>query len=210
MSREILLVNCYRERAAEKIAGYRAWLEQAAAAASGEKFVVREALAGQAWPGSRESAAVILSGSQKMVGDGEVEPSLLEFLAANRKPLLGVCYGHQALAAAFGAWVRRDLASHLGEETVRIAAGGGIFSGFPASFPMHESHEEIVVRDPALKRNFALLAESGSGLVEAIAHRERPLFGVQFHPERSGELGVRLLANFLRIAQHEAANYRDA
>ena len=128
----------------------------------------------------------------------------------NRKPLLGVCYGHQALAAAFGAWVRRDLASHLGEETVRIAAGGGIFSGFPASFPMHESHEEIVVRDPALKRNFALLAESGSGLVEAIAHRERPLFGVQFHPERSGELGVRLLANFLRIAQHEAANYRDA
>ncbi len=209
MRRELLLVNCYREGAAEKIAGYRAWLEQAFAA-SREKFAVREALASRAWPGSGEYAAVILSGSQKMVGAGEVEPSLLEFLAASRKPLLGVCYGHQALAAAFGACVRRDLASHLGEETVRVAAGGGIFSGFPACFPMHESHEEIVARDPALERNFTLLAESGSGLVEAIAHKEWPLFGVQFHPERSGELGVKLLANFLRIVQHEAANYRDA
>lgn len=198
MERDILLVNCYRERAAEKIAGYREWLGKAAAACR-VAIAVREVPSGNAWPDPRDFAAVILSGSQKMVGGGEVEPSLLEFLAANRRPLLGVCYGHQALAAAFGACVRRDAASHLGEETVRVSAGGGIFAGFPPSFPMHESHEEIVVRDPALERNFSLLAESGAGLVEAIAHKNWPLFGVQFHPERSGELGVKLLVNFLNL-----------
>jgi anthranilate synthase component 2 len=64
---------------------------------------------------------------------------------------------------------------------------------------MRESHEEIVVRDNALERNFSILAESGGGLVEAIAHRDLPLYGVQFHPEKSGELGIKLLMNFLKM-----------
>jgi imidazoleglycerol phosphate synthase glutamine amidotransferase subunit HisH len=73
---------------------------------------------------------------------------------------------------------------------------------------MHESHEEIVVRDDLLERDFCVLAESGAGLVEAIAHRRSPLYGVQFHPERSGELGVKLLVNFLNMIRNQTSDVR--
>lgn len=194
---KLLLINCYREPAGGKIAGYRDWL-YAGAAAAGIGIELVESDDGR--PGSAGSAAAaIVSGSQKMVGDNEAGAALLEFLAGWRRPLLGICFGHQALARAFGATVRRDGTKHLGAEEVRAGEGVGLFAGFPPAFPMHESHEEIVVRDSALDHRFRVTAESGAGLVEAIVHRRRPLYGVQFHPERSGERGVKLLANFLKM-----------
>jgi anthranilate/para-aminobenzoate synthase component II len=198
MKRNILLVNCYREQAGEKIKGYLDWLAAAASAAGMELGIAAAADRDGMEPG-READAVVVSGSQKMVGDGEAEPGLLGFLAGCRRPLLGVCYGHQALAAAFGCRVQRDARPHLGDEEVLVKRAAGLFSGFPPAFTMRESHEEIVARDAALEKNFRVLASGGGGLVEAIAHREYPLFGVQFHPEKSGELGVRLLVNFLNM-----------
>lgn len=207
MNMKLLLINCYREQAGDKIAGYRDWLRAGAEAAG---IVIEPMEIGDDRIEPDMGTAAIVSGSQKMVGDNEAGTALLEFLAGWRRPLLGICFGHQALARAFGATVRRDDTKHLGAGEVRAGAAAGLFAGFPPAFPMHESHEEIVVRDAALEREFHVLAVSGAGLVEAIVHRRRPLYGVQFHPERSAELGVRLLVNFLRIAQHEAANYRDA
>lgn len=198
MKMKLLLINCYREQASEKIAGYRDWL-RAGAAAAGIGIEPVESDDGRPGSAGRDAAAAILSGSQKMVGDGEAGAALLEFLAGRRRPLLGICFGHQALARAFGATVRRDGTKHLGAEEVRAGEGGGLFAGFPPAFFMHESHEEIVVRDAALERRFLVTAEGGAGQVEAIVHRRRPLYGVQFHPERSGEFGVKLLANFLKM-----------
>ncbi len=66
---------------------------------------------------------------------------------------------------------------------------------------MRESHEEIVVRDQALEENFHVLAQTPPGRVEAIVHREYPLYGVQFHPEKSGEPGIKLLVNFLKMIE---------
>jgi GMP synthase-like glutamine amidotransferase len=199
MKKKILLVNCYRESAAEKIRGYYEWLK-AAAGVAGVELEIQEIGDQGPFPAGKDFAAAVVSGSQKMVGDGEVEPGLARWLGQCRRPLLGVCYGHQALAHAFGCPVRRDEVKHLGDEEVRVAAAAGPFSGFPQAFPMRESHEEIVVNGPELARSFVILAESGPGQVEAIRHREYPLFGVQFHPEKSGELGVRLLVNFLNIS----------
>jgi GMP synthase-like glutamine amidotransferase len=194
----ILLVNCYREKAGEKIRGYHDWLKAAARLADVELEIGETGDKGP-FPEGREFAAVVVSGSQKMVGDGEVEPGLARWLRHCRRSLLGVCYGHQALAHTFGCPVKRDKVKHLGDEEVRVAAAAGLFAGFPGAFPMRESHEEIVVRGPELEQGFFILAESGPGLVEAIQHREYPLFGVQFHPEKSGELGVKLLVNFLKM-----------
>ena len=198
MKKNVLLVNCYREQAGEKIKGYHGWLA-AAASAAGMELVVAEALERDGSGLSREIDGVIVSGSQKMVGDGEAEAGLLAFLANNRRPLLGICYGHQALARAFGCRVIRDAVKHLGDEDIFLNKTDPLFSAFPPVFKMSESHEEIVVRNYDLEKEFMVLAESRHGLVEAIRHRERPLLGVQFHPEKSGDLGVRLLANFLRM-----------
>ncbi|MHB8054237.1 MAG: type 1 glutamine amidotransferase [Candidatus Aminicenantales bacterium] len=194
----LLLVNCYREGTAEKLKSYRNWLRKGDDAL-GLELEIRVTTEGEPLPGAGEFSAVILSGSHKMVGEGEIEAGLIDFLRSNRRPLLGICYGHQALARAFGGFVKKDRVKHHGNEKIRIERPQGLFSGFPGSFEMSESHEEIVARDGALIKKFHVLAESGPGLVEAIRHRERPLYGVQFHPERSGVSGVRLLANFLNM-----------
>jgi GMP synthase-like glutamine amidotransferase len=198
MKKNLLLINCYREKAEEKIKGYREWLHEGAAAA-GMQLAISDASDRPPMPAAGEFSALLVSGSQKMVGDGEVEAGLLEFLAGNRRPLLGICYGHQVLARAFGCLVTRDGKKHLGDEDIDLKKADRLFSGFPAVFKMRESHEEIVARDPALEGNFHVLAHNASGRVEAIVHREYPLYGVQFHPEKSGDLGIKLLVNFLKM-----------
>ncbi len=198
MKKSILLINCYREEAEKKISGYHDWL-QAGAAGVEMELAVQDAADRQVLPPDGDFAAVIVSGSQKMVGDGEVEPGLLDFLKSCRWPLLGICYGHQALAKAFGCLVKRDEAKHLGEEEIFLNKTDPLFATFPHMFKMSASHEEIVVREYDLEKEFMVLAESRYGLVEAILHRRFPLYGVQFHPEKSGEPGVRLLVNFLSL-----------
>jgi len=202
METKLLLVNCYREKVEDKIESYRVWL-RAAADAAGVDLAVLEAGDRELLPDASGFGSCIVSGSQKMIANGEAEPGLIAFLKSNRRPLLGICYGHQALARACGALVERDALKHLGDEEVLLNKADPLFAAFPPVFKMAESHEEIVARDNALERNFMVLAETRSGLVEAIRHREYPLYGVQFHPEKSGALGVKLLANFLQLIKTE-------
>jgi anthranilate synthase component 2 len=203
MKKNLLLVNCYREKAQEKIEGYHSWLH-AGAAAAGMELEILDAVDREALPEAGEFFAVVVSGSQKMVGGGEVEAGLVDFLKRNSRPLLGICYGHQVLARAFGCRVKKDAQKHLGAEEVLATVRHDLFSGFPAVFKMPESHEEIVVRDSALEKNFLVLAENPAGLVEAVVHRRFPLHGVQFHPEKSEEFGIRLLVNFLKMADQKS------
>jgi len=198
IKKKLLLVNCYREERDVKIEGYVTWLN-AAAASGGVGLNMELSTDDGPLDAAGDFAAVVVTGSQKMAGDNEIGAGLLEFLKGNRRPLLGICFGHQALAAAFGALVRRDGRKHLGEEEVLVKKASGLFAGFPPAFKMRQSHEEIVVRDAALEKNFLVTAQNASGRVEAIAHRDLPLYGVQFHPEKSGELGAKLLGNFLKM-----------
>ncbi len=198
MKKKLVLVNCFRENAQDKIKGYHAWLK-AGAAGAGIELAILDARDREALPLAGESSAVVVSGSQKMVGDNDAEAGLLDFLKKYRRPLLGICYGHQVLARAFGCRVKKDGQKHLGDEEIMLKKADALFAAFPAVFRMRESHEEIVARDGALDKNFLVLAENSTGLVEAIVHREHPFYGVQFHPEKSGEFGIRLLVNFLRL-----------
>jgi anthranilate synthase component 2 len=125
---------------------------------------------------------------------------ILELIRLDRDvPLLGVCLGHQALGEAFGARIVRGAAPVHGKVTAVRHEGNGLFAGCPAPMQTARYHSLIVERD-SLPDVFRVDAESDDGVVMALSHRERPLYGIQFHPESYGTAGGdRIITNFLEV-----------
>ncbi len=115
-------------------------------------------------------------------------------------PLLGVCLGHQALAVFHGGVVDRAPEPRHGKSSNMAHDGSALFEGLPTPFEAGRYHS-LVVREEALPAELVVTARSEDGLVMALAHRGKPVFGVQFHPESVlTPQGERLLENFLRGA----------
>jgi anthranilate synthase component II len=119
---------------------------------------------------------------------------------AGSVPVLGVCLGHQAIGQAMGGRiVRAPVPMHGKVSRIRHNAAG-VFAGLANPFGATRYHSLIVDRT-GLPRSLTVTAETEDGIVMGIAHRERPLHGVQFHPESiASEGGHDLLRNFLRLA----------
>jgi anthranilate synthase/aminodeoxychorismate synthase-like glutamine amidotransferase len=115
------------------------------------------------------------------------------------RAILGVCLGHQAIAAAFGAAVVRTEPCHGRTSAVRHD-GGELWRGVPDGAPFCRYHSLCV--DPAtLPRDLIADARTDDGVIMGLRHAAHPTFGVQFHPESfRSPLGRTLLANFLREA----------
>jgi len=122
-------------------------------------------------------------------------------------PMLGVCLGHQTIAAAYGASIVRAPEPIHGRTSQIRHDGRGVFAGLPDPLTATRYHS-LVVDPETLPDELDVTAQSDDGVVMAIAHREFPLFGVQFHPEsvltRSGHA---LLASFLSIAGIPVRSY---
>src|SRR5438445_536565 len=129
----------------------------------------------------------------------EDEDPQATFSKLNR-PFLGICFGHQLIGAAYGSEVV-DLGHTVREfKEVKLLGSDPVFEGLPSSIRVSESHRQALTRVP---QGFRLLAESATSQVEAIGHQTRPIYGLQFHPERSDEKhphGRIILQNFLRLA----------
>ncbi len=114
--------------------------------------------------------------------------------ARGRRPLLGVCLGHQALAAAFGGRVGRAPSPVHGRTSPVFHDRSGSFRGIPSPFPAARYHSLAVLRVP---RGFGVTAWLAGGLVMGIRGGEAE--GWQFHPESyMTEVGMALLRNWLR------------
>jgi anthranilate synthase/aminodeoxychorismate synthase-like glutamine amidotransferase len=125
----------------------------------------------------------------------------LELIArlAGKIPILGVCLGHQAIGQAFGGRVVRAPRVMHGKTSPIEHDGAGLFAGIPS--PMQATRYHSLVVEPAsLPQSLAVTARTAEGEIMALAHRELPVWGVQFHPESILTVdGKRLLQNFLTM-----------
>ncbi len=118
-----------------------------------------------------------------------------EILCTATIPVLGVCLGMQGLVTAYGGQVQRVHPAH-GELAVVRHGGEGLFAGVPDPFRAVRYHSLAAVELPSVLRRTAV--DEVSGVVMAVAHKEKPLLGVQFHPESIlSEHGSVLIRNFL-------------
>lgn len=116
-------------------------------------------------------------------------------------PILGVCLGHQVIAQAFGGRIIRAPEPMHGRASSILHSGDGLFAGTPSPMQVGRYHS-LVADEASLPECLKVTARTtDSGVVMAVAHRDVPLFGVQFHPESIlTEYGYPVLANFLSRA----------
>lgn len=131
---------------------------------------------------------------------------LIDAAAEARLPLMGVCLGHQSIGQAFGGRViRAPVPMHGKVDNIRHE-GRGVLAGLPSPFRATRYHSLIVERD-TLPACLEVTGETADGLIMALAHRELPIHGVQFHPESiESEHGHKILQNFLDLTRPRPKN----
>ena len=169
-------------------------------------------------PGDETGAAALRAATHVIVGPGPGEPvtagrtlAWVDAALAAELPFLGVCLGHQALGVGRGARLRRAPRPVHGEPHAMLHTGRGVFAGLPDpavftrynSLVLEDLPDELTVEAWSAPDDGRVVPVAGGGpdgLVMAIAHRELPAWGVQFHPESMlSPHGLELLANFLAM-----------
>lgn len=115
-------------------------------------------------------------------------------------PILGVCLGHQAIGQAFGGDVVRAMTLMHGKTSPIEHEGLSLFKDLPSPFTATRYHSLAVDR-ATLPEVLQVTAQTADGQIMGLQHRDRPIHGVQFHPESiATEHGHAMLANFLDLA----------
>jgi anthranilate synthase component 2 len=164
------------------------------------KVVRNDALTAQEAIASNAQAFLISPGPCTP-NEAGISLDLVAACADQRKPLLGVCLGHQSIGQHFGGKVVRGGLMH-GKTSPVEHDGTGLFQGLPSPFTATRYHSLIVTEIPD---DLIVNATAADGSVMGIRHRELPIHGVQFHPESiATEHGHAMLANFLSLSGIEA------
>lgn len=151
------------------------------------------------------SDALALEPDRVLISPGPCSPTeagvSLEMIGAfaGRKPIFGVCLGHQSIGQHFGGKVvRADRLMHGKTSPIRHD-GAGLFRGLPQGFPATRYHSLLVER-ASLPDCLEVTAETAEGEIMGLRHRTLPIWGVQFHPESiATEHGMEILKNFLEL-----------
>ncbi len=150
-----------------------------------------------------EPSLVFLSGSEYLLskpGTRERFKEEVELVREAQFPILGICFGHQLIGSAFGTGMI-DLGQTIRRfEPVEVLDHHPLFDGLPSTITVAESHRQALDKVP---EGFTRLAQSSTSEIEAICHGSLPIYGLQFHPERSDEThphGQALLRNIVKLS----------
>ena len=148
--------------------------------------------------------AFLISPGPGTPDDAGISLGLVAACAEARRPLLGVCLGHQAIGQHFGGEVVLAGAPMHGKTCPVEHDGTGVFAGLPSPFTATRYHS-LAVAAEGMPECLAVNATAGDATVQGMRHRTLPIHGVQFHPESiASEHGHRLLANFLALCRSAA------
>lgn len=152
-------------------------------------------------------AVVFSPGPQRPKDAGLLLP-LLDYFH-NKKPILGICLGHQAIGTYFGASVTQAPVPVHGKTSPLFHNRHPLFESLPDEFEVMRYHSLIVTNIEETPLND--IAHTPDGIIMALTHQHLPITGVQFHPESIlTAFGKELLANWLRLTLHSQALLIDA
>jgi anthranilate synthase/aminodeoxychorismate synthase-like glutamine amidotransferase len=144
---------------------------------------------------------IVISPGPGTPRDAGISVELIRRLAG-RVPILGVCLGHQCIGEAFGGVVAGAGEIKHGKTSVISHQGKGVLRGLPNPFQAIRYHSLAIQRD-GFPDCLEVTAESESGVIMAVRHRELPVEGVQFHPESIlTPVGHNILRNFLEMQEN--------
>lgn len=140
-------------------------------------------------------SGVIISGAPTLLTQVDQEYfDKFVFLKSIEVPVLGICLGHQIIGRLNGSKIKAEKMIDKMEK-IEILQKNNLFTGIKNLTEFREEHSEFI----SLPINFVLLAKSKTCDNESMKHKNKNIFGVQFHPEVSGKNGKKLLDNFLKL-----------
>ncbi len=144
--------------------------------------------------------AVILSPGPSDPDNAGICLELVKLAADNKLPLFGVCLGHQTIGQAFAGNVIRNTPMH-GKISKLTHSDTDIFEGLPKEFNVTRYHS-LIVESASLPDCLAVTAQTDDNIIMGLAHKELPIYGVQFHPESiATEHGHAMIKNFIKLAK---------
>lgn len=141
---------------------------------------------------------LVLSGGAPRIGLDSTLGNCAEYLDHAHIPILGICAGHQYMARHFGGMVQPSKIPEFGQVELTLCNDDDpLFEGVLKKSIVWESHNDEVT---VLPKQFVNLAESDNCKIQAIRHKKKPFYGLQFHPEvEHTQFGEQIFKNFIRL-----------
>jgi len=146
-----------------------------------------------------DADGLVLSGGAPRIGTEAIKLGNTADYLDEEIPVLGLCVAHQFLALYFGGKAGPARIPEYGKTDMTITSKDEIFKGIPDKIVVWESHNDEITELPDCFEN---LAYSESCSIQAIRHREKPFYGLQFHPEvEDTQFGEKMFQNFITIVK---------
>jgi anthranilate synthase component 2 len=165
-----------------------------------EVEVVRNDAIGVGQAMSSGAEAFLISPGPCTPNEAGISLELVGACAAQKRPLLGVCLGHQSIGQHFGGQVIRAAELMHGKTSPILHDNTGLYEGLPSPFTATRYHS-LIVPEEGMPSELIINARTPDGQVMGVRHASLPIHGVQFHPDSiATEHGHAMLANFMRAA----------